>query len=184
MIPLVRVASGDAWDEQQPELWAAAHAVLDDPGLVRRTFEILGELVDNSTTHGHSAIGTFVCAQRYTGHENGLQAGVWLGVVDGGPGIPAHLRSNPRYRAVEDDEQLIRLCRRPWVTGTRDRRGWGLVDVFEDAAKAGPGEVMIRSGRGQGFFRLHSMVAPYARYAALQPAVPGAWIHLVLDRGT
>lgn len=135
--------------------------------------ELIGELTSSLSADGE----TPVMIRAAMAHLN-------LGVVDGGPGIPAHLRSNPRYRAVEDDEQLIRLCRRPWVTGTRDRRGWGLVDVFEDAAKAGPGEVMIRSGRGQGFFRLHSMVAPYARYAALQPAVPGAWIHLVLDRGT
>lgn len=181
LIRLVRVETGDAWDEQQPQLWAAARAVLDDSDLVRRTFEILGELVDNAATHGHSAAGTFVCAQRYTGTSSGLQPGVWLGVADGGQGIPAHLRLNPKYREVKDDEQLIRLCRRPWVTGTRDRRGWGLVEVFEEAAKAGPSAVIIRSGRGQGLFRLRSTAVPYARYMQIRPAVQGAWIHLLLE---
>jgi hypothetical protein len=183
LIRLVRLSSADAWDDLQPELWPAAHAILDDPDLVLRTFEILGELVDNAATHGQGPAGTFVCAQRYTGASSGLPPGVWLGIADGGRGIPAHLRLNPKYRDIERDEQLIQLSRRPWVTGTRDRRGWGLVEVFEEAAKSGPSELIIRSGRAEGYFRLRSTNRPHARYRPLRPAIPGAWVHLRVEGG-
>jgi hypothetical protein len=183
LIPLTRVTSADAWDDLLRDLWPAAYSVLEDPELTRRTFEILSELVDNAATHGQSPTGTFVCAQRYTGTSSGLPSGVWLGIADGGPGIPAHLRGNPKYKNVERDEELIQLSRRPWVTGTRDRRGWGLVEVFEEAAKSGPSELVIRSGRGEGIFRLRSTVRPHARYHPIRPAVPGTWVHLRVEGG-
>lgn len=183
LIRLTRLDTAEAWDDLLPEILPAAFTTLDDAVLGRRTFDILSELVDNAATHGHSAAGTFVCAQRYTGATSGLMPGVWLGIADGGRGIPNHLRLNPKYRGIEQDEQLIRLARRPWVTGTADRRGWGLVEVFEEAAAAGPSEVLIRSGRGEGHFRLRSGLAPHARYGPVRPAIPGAWVHLRVEAG-
>ena len=156
LIRLTRLDTAEAWDDLLPEILPPTFKVLGDPELGRRTFDILSELIDNAGTHGRSTAGTFVCAQRYTGSTSGLEPGVWLGIADGGRGIPNHLRLNPKYSHVERDEQLIQLARRPWVTGTADHRGWGLVEVFEEATAAGPSEVLIRSGRGEatsGFVR-------------------------------
>jgi hypothetical protein len=181
LVRLTRFAEPEEWDELLPDIIPGAYGALKDSKLAKRTLDILSELIDNAATHGHSAAGTFVCAQRYTGATSGLEPGVWLGIADGGRGIPSHLRLNPKYREIERDEELIQLARRPWVTGTRDRRGWGLVEVFEDASAAGPSDVVIRSGRGEGSFRLRAGLSPHARYRALRPAIPGAWVHLRVE---
>lgn len=182
LVRLTRIQAPEEWDDLASELIMDAHDVLDDRELTRRTFEILSELIDNAATHGRSAAGTFVCAQRYSGATSGLEPGVWLGIADGGRGIPNHLRLNPKYKAIESDQELIRLARKPWVTGTRDRRGWGLVEVFEEATAAGPSEMLIRSGRGEGYFLLRPGVPLHARYQGpLRPAVPGAWVHLRVE---
>jgi hypothetical protein len=176
MIGLRWLPNADAWDDLLPEIIPDLFDGLPDGDLARRSLEVLSELIDNAGTHGLSTAGTFVCAQCYRGGA-GLPAGLWLGVADAGPGIPAHLRLNPRYAGLEQDEQLIRLARRPWVTGTRDRRGWGLVSVFENAAGSRGGEVLIRSGGGEGFFRPRPDSPPFARYHARRPRLPGTWVH-------
>src|SRR5207249_3351448 len=104
--------------------------------------------------------------------------GIWVGIADAGVGIPAHLRGNPKYRAIRSDAELIRLARRPWVTGTPDRRGWGLVEVFKGAIVSGPSHLLIRSGRGEGQFHLREGRRMQARYRSLRRPVPGAWVHL------
>jgi hypothetical protein len=179
LVRLVRLRSPEDWDFLTTDLWPEVSAEIDDANLVRHTFDILGELIDNAGTHGESPAGTFVCVQRYCDEATGRPA-LWLGVGDGGRGIPAHLRLNPRYRGIAGDERMIQLARKPWVTGTRDRRGWGLVEVFEEASAAGVSEMLIRSGGGEGFFRLRSAMRPYAAYRRLRPKVPGTWIHLRL----
>jgi hypothetical protein len=144
----------------------------------RRTIDIISELVDNATTHGNSPIGTFVCAQRYTGETSGHAPGIWVGIADAGIGIPDHLRGNPRFTTIRSDVELIRRARQPWVTGTRDRRGWGLVEVFQDAAASGPSDLLIRSGRGEGMFKVREGTRVQARYRLLRRRVPGAWLHV------
>lgn len=178
---LTRVESADAWDDLQSELWPVAREALGDYELTQRTLEILGELVDNAATHGRSPVGTLVCAQTYSGTTSGLPPGMWLGIADGGVGIPAHLRRNPKYRDIVRDEQLIGLARREWVTGTTDRRGWGLVEVFENATAAGPSRVIIRSGNGQGDFRLRPEARSSTRLTHLDAPVPGTWVHVRVD---
>ena len=180
LVPLQRLDSAEDWDFLLPDLWTAGSEQLGEPDLVRSVLEILSELIDNAATHGASEIGTYVCAQRY---EPGgpLAPGIWLAVADGGRGIPGHLRLNPKYSGERKDEQLIRLARRPWVTGTRDRRGWGLVQVFEDAAELGFGEAVIRSGAGEGRFLLRHGRPPFARYRSLRSRVPGTLVHLRID---
>lgn len=175
VIGLRQLPNADAWDDLLPEIIPDLFGGLPDGNLARRGLDALSELIDNAGTHGLSAAGAFVCAQYYRGAD--LPAGLWLAVADAGPGIPAHLRLNPLYAGLEQDEQLIRLARRPWVTGTRDRRGWGLVSVFESAAGSRGGEVLIRSGGGEGFFRPRPQGPPYARYYARKPRLPGTWVH-------
>jgi hypothetical protein len=180
-LPLTRIVASEEWDELLIELWPAAAAILNDPKVTLPTMEMMSELVDNAATHGRSDAGAFVCAQRYTGATSGLAAGIWVGIADSGIGVPAHLRRNPKYSKHDDDSDLIRLARQPWVTGTTERRGWGLVEAFADAAKAGPSRLVIRSGRGQGEFLLQRDRRVSARYRALTPSVPGTWIHVRIE---
>jgi hypothetical protein len=179
LLPITRLAAAEDWDFLLTDLWGDIHATGVDGALLRPTFEILSELVDNAATHGHSPVGTFLTAC-YCPSQGDLPPGVWLAIADGGRGIPAHLRLNPKYRGVGADERLIQLARRPWVTGTRDRRGWGLVEVFEQASSLGASEMLIRSGAGEGHFLLRPGLAPHARYIRFSPRVPGTWIHLRL----
>jgi anti-sigma regulatory factor (Ser/Thr protein kinase) len=180
---LTRISTPHEWDDLQNELLPVARELLGDYELTRRTLYILGELVDNAATHGQSDVGTLVCAQRYSGATSELRPGVWMGIADGGVGIPDHLRRNPKYAGISDDQKLIGLARQEWVTGTSDRRGWGLVEVFENATDAGPSEVVIRSGRGQGQFKLRPQERLSARYGEVVPPVGGTWIHIRVDGG-
>jgi hypothetical protein len=178
LVPLTHLESSESWDEVLANLWPAVRAALGEYPHAKRTLDIMSELVDNATTHGHSAVGAFVCAQQYTGATSSHEPGIWVGIADAGIGIPKHLRGNARYARVRSDVELIRQARRPWVTGTADRRGWGLVEVFEDAAASGPSHLLIRSGRGEGQFRLREGSRVHARYRALRQAVGGAWVHV------
>lgn len=183
LVPLTHLGSSESWDELLSDVWPRVRGELGDYTLAKRTLDVMSELVDNATTHGQSSFGTYVCAQRYTGTTSGEQPGVWIGIADSGVGIPEHLRRNPLYAEVASDVELIRKARRPWVTGTSDRRGWGLVEVFEDATAAGPSEVLIRSGNGEGSFRVRPGSRLVARYRQLRRGVLGAWIHVRLDAG-
>lgn len=180
LVPLTRLDGPEEWDDLLPGLWPHVRHELGDSRVADSLFDILGELVDNATTHGESEVGTFLCAQQYTGMTSGLEPGIWIGVADAGVGIPDHLRRRRRYVDIDEDEDLIRLARQPWVTGTSDRRGWGLVEVFREAAAVGLSQVIIRSGRGEGRFRLTEGRPPWARYDRLERRVAGTWVHLQL----
>ena len=182
-LPLTNIQGSEEWDELLTVLWPEAAAVLEDPKLTSLTMEMMSELIDNAATHGYSAVGLFVCAQRYSGATSGLPPGIWIGIADSGVGVPDHLRRNPKYSGIKDDKELIRLARQPWVTGTADRRGWGLVEAFDDAAEAGPSRVVIRSGRAQGNFHLRQGQRVSARYHSVTPVVPGTWIHVRVGTG-
>jgi hypothetical protein len=177
-LPLTWLQAGDEWDDLLREVWPATAQAFGDPKLTSNTIELMSELIDNAATHGCSAVGTFVCGQRYTGSTSLLPPGIWVGIADSGVGVPNHLRRNPKYRDIRDDRRLIGLARKPWVTGTADRRGWGLVEAFEGAAEVGPSWVVIRSGRGEGNFRLTQGVPVSARYRTIAPSLPGTWIHV------
>ena len=160
------------------DIWPRVAALFGDPSLTLHTMEAISELIDNAATHGRSSAGTFVCAQRYTGTTSQLPPGIWVGIADAGVGMPSHLRRNPKYRHITDDSELIRLARRPGVTGTADRRGWGLPEAFEDATEVGPSRVVIRSQRGEGGFHLRQGQSVAARYRRLSPSLRGTWVHL------
>jgi hypothetical protein len=178
LVRLTRLGSGNDWEDELKTLWPAVRVALGEYEAARRTLDIMSELIDNATSHGESPIGTFVLAQRYTGVVSGLEPGIWIGVADGGIGIPRHLRRREEYAGIRQDEELIRLAWRPGVTGIADRRGYGFYEVFEDAAAAGRSQLLIQSGKGQGDFALRTGNRVHARYRELSKGIPGTWIHV------
>lgn len=178
LIELHRLEHPDEIDDLAREFWPRLRARLPQR-LCRNLFEILGELVDNAATHGASAVGTYVAAQYYSGATSGMLEGMWIGVGDGGIGIRAHLAGNPTYRNLDSDVAAIRVAVQKAVTGTHDRRGWGLVEVLEAAGESAPGMVVIRSGYGEGIFYVGPTGTRTARYRRLAHRTPGTWVHVL-----
>lgn len=178
LIELHRLEHPDDIDDLSREFWPRLRSRLPQE-ICANTFQILGELVDNAATHGRSPVGTYIAAQYYSGATSGMPEGMWIGVADAGVGVRSHLARNPRYREPRSDAAAIQLAVRKWVTGTRDRRGWGLVQVLELAGEAAPGMVVIRSGRGEGRFYVGPTGTRTARYRRLAHRTPGTWVHVL-----
>lgn len=178
LIELHRLEHPDEIDDLSRDFWPRLRSRLPQR-LCTNLFEILGELVDNAATHGASRVGTYIAAQYYSGATSGMLEGMWIGVGDAGIGIRAHLAGNPAYRSLASDAAAIRLATQKWVTGTRDRRGWGLVQVLEAAGESAPGMVVIRSGRGEGRFYVGPTGTRTARYRRLVHRTPGTWVHVL-----
>jgi hypothetical protein len=113
----------------------------------RLAFQSIGELIDNAISHGVSDIGAFAAAQAYTGKTTGRR-GVEFAICDTGIGVLDHLRRNPRYRDLENERVALVQALRRGVTGTADRRGNGLADLFKVTEAAGYTRLVLRSGRG------------------------------------
>jgi hypothetical protein len=113
----------------------------------RLAFGSIGELIDNAVSHGASELGAFAAAQAYTGRTTGRR-GVEFAICDTGIGILEHLRRNPRYHDLRTDRAALVQAMRPGVTGTDDRRGNGLADLFNITESAGYTRLVLRSGRG------------------------------------
>lgn len=180
-LPITKFEQSNEWDDLLNGWWPDVAPSSADARLAFGAIYMTSELVDNATTHGSSDVGTFVCIQRYTGKSSRLHSGVWIGIADGGIGIPNHLRRNPKYKSLHDDSDLIRRAREPGVTGTDDARGWGLFESFEWAAEVGPSRVLIRSGGGEGDFRVRAKLPIWARYSEMTPNLGGTWIHLRVE---
>lgn len=145
----------------------------------RALYDILVELGENAATHGRSDAGAFIAAQYYSGRTSGMSEGFWMGVADSGIGIREHLAGRKEYAGVKTDAEAIDRATKLWVTGTPERRGLGLVIVRERAGSIGPGEVLIRSGTGEGRFFSRPSGASTARYREGVAAVQGTWIHVL-----
>lgn len=178
LIELHRLEHPDEIDDLAREFWPRLRASLPQR-LCSNLFEILGELVDNAATHGASDVGTYLAAQYYSGATSGMLEGMWIGVGDGGIGIRAHLAGNPTYSTLDSDVAAIRVAVQKAVTGTHDRRGWGLVEVLEAAGESAPGMVVIRSGHGEGVFYVGPTGTRTARYRRLAHRTPGTWVHVL-----
>jgi len=105
-------------------------------------WDIAAELCDNAASHGWSPHGGFLAAQRY-GSDNRQ-----IAVADLGVGIRKHLARNPLYASVTSDVAAIEKAIKPGVTGTNERRGWGLNEVQEQAGRVHRATLIIRSGDG------------------------------------
>jgi hypothetical protein len=119
---------------------------LDTPA-GRLAFGSIGELIDNAVSHGTSELGAFAAAQAYTGRTTGRR-GVEFAICDTGIGILEHLRRNPRYRDLQTDRAALVQAMKPGATGTDDRRGNGLADMFKVTEEAGYTRLVLRSGWG------------------------------------
>ncbi len=180
LVPLMRLGHPYDWDDALDRTWPQARTALGSKEPADNLFQILGEVVDNAVTHGKSPEGAFVCAQFHTGTTTRLGPGIWVAVADTGVGIPAHLRRHPRWKDIGSDEELIGRARQPGVTGTSDRRGYGLFEAFEAATALGRGMVLIRSGMGEARFWLGDGRVETARYRRLQHPVRGTWVHFAM----
>lgn len=167
----------DAWAvEELGEQFFKFFEKEDDPKRLRALHFAFGELCDNATTHsGGSPI--YVAAQRYSGLTSGAPPRLELAVADNGVGIPNHLRQNPVYSAIESDEDAIAKALQPGVSGTRERRGYGLHDVLYETSQVADGEMVIYSGMG-------SAIAPIGeegrrrRFRELPGSLRGTWIQV------
>ncbi|HAZ14506.1 MAG: hypothetical protein A2X86_00415 [Bdellovibrionales bacterium GWA2_49_15] len=92
---------------------------------------LLGELADNSLTHGGQTLSEKICfiqAQRYTIGENAKC--VIIAIADLGQGIQDSLRSNPKYSNMSDALAVLSAFRHK-VSSWDDtyNRGKGLTDI-------------------------------------------------------
>lgn len=115
--------------------------------LGRRYFAGVGELIDNAISHGWSSQGAFVAAQFYTGVTSGRR-GIEFAVCDTGIGVRAHLRRNSANEVPVDDVAALKTALRPGVTGTQEKRGHGLNDLWRAVPEAGFARLQLRSGKG------------------------------------
>ena len=107
---------------------------------------VLGELSDNSLTHGGSTFEEKMCfiqAQRYTLGENNKC--IVVGIADIGIGIGNSLKKNPQYSGLDDLTALLTAFKSGVSSWDYDR-GNGLADIMSIAM--GNGSVMRVSSGG------------------------------------
>ncbi|MFD6694771.1 hypothetical protein [Micromonospora aurantiaca (nom. illeg.)] len=147
-----------------------------DPAIRGLAFQSIGELIDNAVSHGTSELGAFAAAQVYTGATTGRR-GMEFAICDTGIGILEHLRSNPENRDIQDEREALERALRPGVTGTQDKRGNGLADLFNVTEAGGYARLVLRSGNG-----LASIVARQhdqrRHYVTAADRITGTWAWL------
>lgn len=147
-----------------------------DPAIRGLTFQSIGELIDNAVSHGASDLGAFAAAQVYTGATTGRR-GMEFAICDTGIGILEHLRGNPENRDLQDEREALEHALQPGVTGTQDKRGNGLADLFNVTEAGGYARLVLRSGNG-----LASIVAPQhdrrRHYVRAADPITGTWAWL------
>jgi hypothetical protein len=171
----VMQVSAETEDELMDRIGRVALAQLD-PAFSRRAVQSIGELVDNAVSHGASAIGAFAAAQSYTGRTS-KRRGLEFAICDTGIGILEHLRMNPAYRGLQDDQDALAHALRPGVTGTGDKRGNGLADLFNVTDNAGYSLLVLRSGTGLASVAARQHDRRRA-YAATADEITGTWAWL------
>ena len=145
-------------------------------GVAGLAFRGAGELIDNASSHGHSQIGAFLCAQTYTGATSG-RPGFEFAVCDTGIGVLAHLRRNPAYLGLQDSPSALACALQPGVSGTMDQRGNGLADLLQFRHNGGVGRLVLRSGYGIASVAQRGRYRRDA-YAAAATGTTGTWAWL------
>jgi anti-sigma regulatory factor (Ser/Thr protein kinase)/anti-anti-sigma regulatory factor len=132
-------------DEISTSLTLAATEALNITGKDRTAVLLaVEEIARNVVDHAQSPIGGFAIAQRSTSRLE-----FEVAVADGGVGIAASLRRNPRYQGVKTDSEAIEQALMPGVTSNpgRDNHGVGLATI-RDMLRENGGTLLVRSGRG------------------------------------
>ncbi|PWU45612.1 hypothetical protein DLJ47_34120 [Micromonospora sp. S4605] len=174
LVEVMRVST-ETGDELMGRVGRVALARLEVP-FSRRAVQSIGELVDNAVSHGASTIGAFAAVQAYSGRTS-RRRGLEFAICDTGIGILEHLRKNPENRDLPGDEAALERALQRGVTGTEDKRGNGLADLFNVTGNAGYSLLVLRSGRG-----LASVAARQhdrrPAYATTEDEIRGTWAWL------
>lgn len=131
----------------------------------------LSELCDNAATHGHSAFGAYVAAQRYKGSRTVLAIG------DQGVGIPAHLRRTRRN--LLDDGPALAWATERGVSGTADPdRGEGYGAILATLGNIAPPRAALHiwSARGRLSLALSHGIVSQRAGRTVAETTPGAWV--------
>jgi hypothetical protein len=178
LIPIRRLRSpsdGDELEQELSDLYLAHFS-----GALRRLSEAftrtVGEISDNATTHGSSAVGvSYVAAQRYA-HDRCV-----LAVGDLGVGIPEHMRR--AFPALRDDGDAIREATKEGISGTGDPlRGIGYQYVIDGLkeTEVPRGELRVWSGKGRFRVETQNGIQGRRRAWTVEETTMGTWVRLDL----
>jgi hypothetical protein len=149
-----------------------------DSAIRGRAFQSVGELIDNAISHGSSPVGAFAAAQIYTGATTGGR-GMEFAICDTGVGVLDHLRGNPKHEDLTGATAALERALQPGVTGTNEKRGNGLYDLFKISQLGRYSRLVLRSGDG-----IASIVAREderrSTYVATADPIIGTWAWLRL----
>jgi hypothetical protein len=177
LIPIRRLSTPADVEELERALGDLYSAHFSGPlaKLAEAFTRTVGEISDNATTHGKSAVGvSYVAANRYP-------TGCILVVGDLGVGIPVHMRK--AFPELEDDGDAIRIATHEGTSGTGDpQRGIGYQYVIDGLKNEhiATGELRVWSGKGR--FRVQTSAGLQIRRRAwtVDEATVGTWVRVDL----
>ncbi len=116
----------------------------------------LGELADNSHTHGETKGLCFISVERLIGQHNFLQ----INILDLGVGIQTTLRKNEKYASLSDTQALLTAFK-PNVSSWPEehQRGKGLTDIFQIAMRC-KSFLRVESNEEAFLFDFQSVLTP------------------------
>lgn len=180
LIPVRCLLNPDDSDSLDAELGDLLNAHFDGPlARLGEAFTMsASELTDNATTHGTSATGGYVAAQRYQRNR------CVLAIADTGIGIPNHIRQVEPW--LQDDGQAIARATEPAITAADDRditpRGYGyqhIIDTMIDTAVP-QGQLRVWSGSGRFELTVRNGHQRLKRGRSTVARTPGTWIRIEL----
>lgn len=142
-------------------------------GMRDAVWTAVAELCGNAASHSASLCGAFMAAQTYVAQRRHIAVG------DLGIGIRRHLANNPLHADLPNDAEAIKKAIEPGVTGTRDRRGYGLDEVQNEAGNAGRARLTIRSGNGLGRITIDGEHRT-TEFVTIEQGFPGTLVELML----
>jgi hypothetical protein len=150
------------------------------PGLRRRLADHVDEITRNALSHGDSPVGCIVAFK-----VDSKDRTVDLAVLDLGVGIAAHLRHNPQFSRLTNDEVAIIRATEEGVTGTapgtlnrlgEPNSGVGLFELRQ-YCEGGGGTLLIASGESVVSFA--AGMSPFARRVV--PSLPGCLVGVLFS---
>lgn len=131
---------------------------------------LLGELADNSFTHGGDTLSDRMCfiqAQRYTVGENSKC--VVIGIADLGQGIHKSLKANPKHKDLSDEKAVLSAFKHKVSSwGDEYKRGKGLTDIVSIAMG---NKSLLRVSSGNIDFEFNFQIENKAELEVVQPSL-------------